>query len=303
VSNSERSREEKRYAGTHQYKYNGKELQTELGLNVYDYGARNYDPALGRYMNFDFFTEKFENKTPYHYVSNNPTNKVDLGGHYELSVKDQKKYKALTNYLKNGISEILSNSTIMNGLMKYGGFTEQQIKDKIVKFGQGSIKLEISGDIISNGQYPNPAKDASIYVNKILAEQIENATTDEERELAILAFLTTTLHETVHYGDNTFREENINQKKAWEFIYSDGQPINEYELGFAFEAEAFWDGNYGLFEDNKGSKSGKEGLDSMKRLVRNKVNNKNIKSLPKNIQEIITNLQNENPDAEIFIIE
>jgi RHS repeat-associated protein len=29
------------------------ELQDELGLNLYDYGARNYDPALGRWMNID----------------------------------------------------------------------------------------------------------------------------------------------------------------------------------------------------------------------------------------------------------
>jgi hypothetical protein len=28
----------------YQYKYNGKEYQDELGLNFYDYGARNYDP-------------------------------------------------------------------------------------------------------------------------------------------------------------------------------------------------------------------------------------------------------------------
>jgi RHS repeat-associated protein len=28
----------------YKYKYNGKEYQDELGLNFYDYGARNYDP-------------------------------------------------------------------------------------------------------------------------------------------------------------------------------------------------------------------------------------------------------------------
>lgn len=31
----------------YQYKYNGKKLQDDMGLNMYDYGARNYDPALG----------------------------------------------------------------------------------------------------------------------------------------------------------------------------------------------------------------------------------------------------------------
>ena len=33
----------------YQYKYNAKELQDELDLNVYDYGARMYDPATPRF--------------------------------------------------------------------------------------------------------------------------------------------------------------------------------------------------------------------------------------------------------------
>ncbi|MGE6355318.1 RHS repeat-associated core domain-containing protein [Flavobacterium sp. NPDC079362] len=35
------------------YKYNGKELQDELGLNMYDYGWRNYMPDLGRWTQID----------------------------------------------------------------------------------------------------------------------------------------------------------------------------------------------------------------------------------------------------------
>src|SRR5690606_33649637 len=41
-----------------QYRYNGKELMEELGLNMYDFGARNYDPTLGRWMNIDPLAEK-----------------------------------------------------------------------------------------------------------------------------------------------------------------------------------------------------------------------------------------------------
>jgi RHS repeat-associated protein len=67
-----RSREAKYCAGAYKYKYNGKEYQDELGLNLYDYGARNYDPALGRWMNVDPLAEQTPNWSPYAFCNNNP---------------------------------------------------------------------------------------------------------------------------------------------------------------------------------------------------------------------------------------
>jgi len=67
-------------ATNNKYKYNGKELQDELGLGVYDYGFRNFDPALGRWFNVDPYAEVADDETPYQYVHNNPVIYIDPKG-------------------------------------------------------------------------------------------------------------------------------------------------------------------------------------------------------------------------------
>ncbi len=62
------------------YKYNGKELDTEDGLNLYDYGARHYDAALCRWNAMDALAEKYYNVCPYNYCVGNPIMFVDPDG-------------------------------------------------------------------------------------------------------------------------------------------------------------------------------------------------------------------------------
>ena len=62
------------------YKYNGKEYDGKKGLNLYDYGARMYDAALGRFTTVDPSAENYFNTSLYAYCGNNPINRIDLDG-------------------------------------------------------------------------------------------------------------------------------------------------------------------------------------------------------------------------------
>ena len=83
------------------YKYNGKELDTKKGLNWYDYGARHYDAALGRFTTQDAYAEKYPAMSPYQYGANNPVNVVDINGD-SLFVSNTALIDAIQNGFEKG---------------------------------------------------------------------------------------------------------------------------------------------------------------------------------------------------------
>lgn len=66
--------------------YNGKELNSEFGLDWSDYGARMYDASIGRWNKVDLMSDIYVKRSPYCYVLNNPIKAIDPDGNLVIFV-------------------------------------------------------------------------------------------------------------------------------------------------------------------------------------------------------------------------
>ncbi|GAB3433088.1 RHS repeat domain-containing protein [Niabella aquatica] len=69
------------------YLYQSKELQREL--TQFDFGARFYDPQIGRWHVVDPLADKREWVSPYGFVQNNPISRVDPTGAFDNPIYDR----------------------------------------------------------------------------------------------------------------------------------------------------------------------------------------------------------------------
>ncbi|MHA3046222.1 RHS repeat domain-containing protein [Riemerella anatipestifer] len=107
---------------SYNYKYNGKELQTEIGM--YDYGARFYMPDLGRWGVVDPLAEKTKKWTPYVYSGDNPIRFVDPDGRTWGDPKDQDK---LTRNVNKRIETLNKNNANIQAKIEKGGLTDRKL--------------------------------------------------------------------------------------------------------------------------------------------------------------------------------
>jgi RHS repeat-associated protein len=100
-----------------QYQYNGKEFQDELSLGWLDYQARQYDPAIARWMAPDPLSGLSRRHSPYAYCYNNPLIFVDpdgmFGDYYNKAgehlgsdgIDDNKIYQTTNEVYNENVSE------------------------------------------------------------------------------------------------------------------------------------------------------------------------------------------------------
>ena len=116
------------------WKFNGKEQNLELGFNLYHYGARFYDPALGVFTTIDPKAEKFMSQGPYVYAVNNPIAFHEKNGEYPILGGLKKLLKKLSNIGIKKITQSLEKKTLKKSLKKSQKSLKKNVDDHLKKY-------------------------------------------------------------------------------------------------------------------------------------------------------------------------
>ncbi len=146
------------------FKYNGKELEEGLGYNMYEYEARHYDAALGRFVTIDPLAEDYNFQSPYAYAVNNPIffiDKLGMGADWKRKANDD---GSITYTAEDGDSA----NSLHQQYGEQDGFTAEEAID-IVEIGVGRDNYTREDGMLMSNVEENDAFD--IFVGEEYSSQ------------------------------------------------------------------------------------------------------------------------------------
>ena len=188
------------------YLYNGKESQSFADV---DYGARMYDPELGRWFNNDPLAEKYYTMSPYVYCANNPIKYIDPDGRKIVDAKGNVIFKD-GGWVK-GVNPLLIEYT---GAMRKRASGRASFK-KIVA-SKDSYYFNLKGShktnkIILGSMAKGKSKDGNNFFAITIYLNNHHRTAKEDGVTYGTAIAGTMVHEIQHTI-----EDNLRMQREWE---------------------------------------------------------------------------------------
>ena len=150
----------------HKFGFGNKEEQDELGLGWIDITARNYDSALGRWMNLDPLVEDDDSWSPYNYVRNNPILHNDPDGRFWNNVVG-----AVAGAITEYVGQVVASS------IKDRGFSVENLYKDIDLLDIGLSTVE--GGLTSGGSVIKGFAKAGIVIGSEIVRNKVNGTISE----------------------------------------------------------------------------------------------------------------------------